>query len=73
MLFQIDGFDVKRVDEYHLTGIQSDMYVQWEHRPSRTTDGQVENQNDASGEGRAKTERSKPDKAQISHGLVSLI
>ncbi|XP_051929272.1 terminal uridylyltransferase 4 isoform X1 [Hippocampus zosterae] len=68
----IDGFDVKHVDEYHLTGIQSDMYVQWEHRPSSTMDGHVENQNDARGEGRSKPERSKPDKAQISHGLARL-
>ncbi|XP_061540719.1 terminal uridylyltransferase 4 isoform X2 [Phycodurus eques] len=68
----IDGFDVKRVDEYHLTAIQSDMYVQWEHRPSRTTDGQGENRNEAKGEGRSKPERSKPDKAQFSHGLARL-
>ncbi|XP_077389550.1 terminal uridylyltransferase 4 isoform X3 [Festucalex cinctus] len=70
----IDGFDVKRVDEYRLTGIQSDMYVQWEHRPSTssTTEGQMENRNKARGEGRSKPERNKPDNTQISHGLARL-
>ncbi|XP_061154095.1 terminal uridylyltransferase 4 isoform X1 [Syngnathus typhle] len=65
----IDGFDVKRVDEYHLTGIQSDMYVQWEHRASQTDGGgQVENGKEARpGEG-----RSKPQKAPVSHGLARL-
>ncbi|XP_061681488.1 terminal uridylyltransferase 4 isoform X3 [Syngnathoides biaculeatus] len=68
----IDGFDVKCVDDYHLTGIHSDMYVQWEHKPSRTMDGQEQNRNKAKGEGKSKPERSKSDKAQFSHGLARL-
>ncbi|XP_077440711.1 terminal uridylyltransferase 4 isoform X2 [Vanacampus margaritifer] len=68
----IDGFDVKCVDEYHLTGIQSDMYVQWDHRPSSTTAGQVENRNEFRGEGGPKTECSKPNKTQISRGLARM-
>ncbi|XP_022519969.2 terminal uridylyltransferase 4 isoform X2 [Astyanax mexicanus] len=36
----IDGFDVKRVDEYHLTGVQTEgLYVGWEHRPGSASDG----------------------------------
>nr|XP_061791065.1 terminal uridylyltransferase 4-like [Nerophis lumbriciformis] len=68
----IEGFDVKRVDEYHLTGIQSDMYVHWEHRPSSSSDGQGENRNEARVQGRSKPERRKTDKIQLSHGLARL-
>lgn len=28
----VAGFDLKRVDEYHLTGICQDAFVRWEHR-----------------------------------------
>uniref|UniRef100_A0A8B9LGX1 RNA uridylyltransferase n=1 Tax=Astyanax mexicanus TaxID=7994 RepID=A0A8B9LGX1_ASTMX len=36
----IEGFDVKRVDEYHLTGVQTEgLYVGWEHRPGSASDG----------------------------------
>lgn len=72
MLFQIDGFDVKRVDEYHLTGIVLDMFVRWEHRPPSTTEGRGENRNENRGESRAKPEQSKPDDSHYSEGLVSL-
>uniref|UniRef100_A0AAR2KX47 RNA uridylyltransferase n=1 Tax=Pygocentrus nattereri TaxID=42514 RepID=A0AAR2KX47_PYGNA len=34
----IEGFDVKRVDEYHLTGVQTEGYVGWEHRPGSAND-----------------------------------
>lgn len=69
--FQIEGFDVKRVDEYHLTGIVLDMFVRWEHRPQSTTDGRGENRNETRGESRSKPEQSKPDDSHYSEGLVS--
>ncbi|KAI4883886.1 hypothetical protein NFI96_025619 [Prochilodus magdalenae] len=34
----VEGFDVKRVDEYHLTGVQTEGYVGWEHRPGSAND-----------------------------------
>lgn len=71
-LVQIEGFDVKRVDEYHLTGIQLDMFVRWERRPPSSTDGRGENRNEARGEGRSKPEQKKPDDAHYSDGLVSV-
>ncbi|XP_027145900.1 terminal uridylyltransferase 4 isoform X2 [Larimichthys crocea] len=68
----IEGFDVKRVDEYHLTGIQLDMFVRWERRPPSSTDGRGENRNEARGEGRSKPEQKKPDDAHYSDGLTRL-
>lgn len=44
----IKGFDVKRVDEFHLTGIESDSFVGWEHRPAPAGEGR--------GDGKAKPE-----------------
>ncbi len=63
---------MKRVDEYHLTGISLDMFVRWEHRPPSSTDGRGESRNEARGEGRAKPEQKKPDDAHYSEGMVSL-
>lgn len=63
---------MKRVDEYHLTGIVLDMFVQWEHRPPSTTDGRGEHRSEARGEGRARPEQNKPDNSHYSEGLVSL-
>ncbi|MCJ8742090.1 hypothetical protein PDJAM_G00077970 [Pangasius djambal] len=37
--YWIEGFDVKRVDEYHLTAIQSGHFVGWEHRPGSANEG----------------------------------
>ncbi|XP_077572391.1 terminal uridylyltransferase 4 isoform X2 [Stigmatopora nigra] len=68
---RIEGFDVKRVDEYHLTGIKSDMYVHWVQKPT-TSDGQGENRNDASEQDRSKSVCGIPDKTQLSHGLARL-
>ncbi|XP_054644990.1 terminal uridylyltransferase 4 [Dunckerocampus dactyliophorus] len=68
----IAGFDVTRVDEYHLTGILLDLFVRWEYRPPSSTDGHGENQNEASGEGRTKSEHSKADETQYSNGLAQL-
>uniref|UniRef100_H3C6U8 polynucleotide adenylyltransferase n=1 Tax=Tetraodon nigroviridis TaxID=99883 RepID=H3C6U8_TETNG len=34
----MEGFEVKHVDEYHLTGIWLDMFVKWERRPPSSTD-----------------------------------
>ncbi|XP_077450743.1 terminal uridylyltransferase 4 isoform X5 [Stigmatopora argus] len=67
----IEGFDVKRVDEYHLTGIKSDMYVHWVQRPT-TSDGQGDHRNDAREQDRSKSECGIPDKTQLSHGLARL-
>ncbi|XP_035863191.1 terminal uridylyltransferase 4 isoform X3 [Sander lucioperca] len=64
----IEGFDVKRVDEYHLTGISLDMFVRWERRPPTST----ENRNEARGEGRPKPEQKKPDDTHYSEGLTRL-
>uniref|UniRef100_A0A8C7T0Q9 RNA uridylyltransferase n=1 Tax=Oncorhynchus mykiss TaxID=8022 RepID=A0A8C7T0Q9_ONCMY len=55
--YWIEGFDVKHVDEYHLTGIEMDIFVGWEHRSPST-----EGRGDGRGEGRkAKSEQKKPD------------
>nr|XP_033477642.1 terminal uridylyltransferase 4 isoform X2 [Epinephelus lanceolatus] len=64
----IEGFDVKRVDEYHLTGITLDMFVRWERRPPSSTD----NRNETRGESRPKPEQKKPDDAHYSEGIVRL-
>ncbi|XP_074524138.1 terminal uridylyltransferase 4 isoform X2 [Halichoeres trimaculatus] len=68
----IEGFDVKRVDEYHLTGISLDMFVRWEHRPQSSTDGRGENRNEARGEGRPRQEQKKRDDAHYAEGLTRL-
>ncbi|XP_039984565.1 terminal uridylyltransferase 4 isoform X2 [Xiphias gladius] len=68
----IEGFDVKHVDEYHLTGITLDMFVRWEHRPPSSTEGRGENRNEARGESRPKPEQNKPDDARYSEGLTRL-
>ncbi|XP_041912476.1 terminal uridylyltransferase 4 isoform X2 [Alosa sapidissima] len=39
----IEGFDVKRVDEYHLTGVKLDIFVGWELRPPSSGEGRGEN------------------------------
>ncbi|XP_038570960.1 terminal uridylyltransferase 4 isoform X2 [Micropterus salmoides] len=68
----IDGYDVKRVDEYHLTGITLDMFVRWERRPPSSTEGRGENRNEARGEGRAKPEQRKPDDTHYLEGMSRL-
>lgn len=68
----IEGFDVKRVDEYHLTGIALDMFVRWEHRPPSSTEGRGENRNDNRAEGRSKLEQNKRDDSHCSEGLTRL-
>ncbi|CAK6976408.1 terminal uridylyltransferase 4 isoform X3 [Scomber scombrus] len=68
----IEGFDLKRVDEYHLTGISLDMFVRWEHRPPSSTEGRGDNRNDARGEGRPKPEQRKTDDGHYSEGLSRL-
>ncbi|KAM6962727.1 terminal uridylyltransferase 4 [Aplochiton taeniatus] len=65
----IDGFDLKHVDEYHLTGIRLDIFVRWEHRPASATEGR----GDGRGEhGKPKTEQKKPDSSQYGEGLTNL-
>ncbi|XP_075938692.1 terminal uridylyltransferase 4 [Anarhichas minor] len=64
----IEDFDVKHVDEYHLTGISLDAFVRWERRPPSSTD----NRNDARGEGRPKPEQKKAADTYYSEGLTRL-
>ncbi|XP_047231094.1 terminal uridylyltransferase 4 isoform X2 [Girardinichthys multiradiatus] len=68
----VEGFDVKRVDEYHLTGIFLDMFVKWEHRPPSSTEGRGENRNEAKAEGGSKPEQKKSDDAHHAEGLSRL-
>ncbi|KAM4548007.1 terminal uridylyltransferase 4 isoform 2-T2 [Odontesthes bonariensis] len=68
----VEGFDLKRVDEYHLTGIVLDMFVKWEHRPQSSTDGRGENRNEPRGEGRSKAEQNKSNDTKYSEGLSRL-
>ncbi|XP_027883781.1 terminal uridylyltransferase 4 [Xiphophorus couchianus] len=68
----IDGFDVKRVDEYHLTGIVLDMFVKWEQRPPTSTEGRGENRNESKAEGASKPEQKKSDDARHTEGLSRL-
>ncbi|XP_018545836.1 terminal uridylyltransferase 4 [Lates calcarifer] len=68
----IEGFDVKRVDEYHLTGIALDMFVRWEHRPPSSTEGRGENRNEARGESKPKPEQNKSEDTHYSEGLTRL-
>lgn len=63
---------MKHVDEYHLTGISQDMFVQWERRAASSTEGRGENRCEARGDGKAKPEQIKLSDAQCSQGLVSL-
>lgn len=68
----IEGFDVKHVDEYHLTGIMLDMFVRWEHRPLSSAEGRGENRNEARGESRPKPEQNKRDDTRYSEGMTPL-
>lgn len=63
---------MKYVDEYHLTGISLDTFVQWERRPPSSKDGRGENRTDTRGDGRSKPEQIKPNDAHCTEGLVSL-
>ncbi|KAJ7986329.1 hypothetical protein DPEC_G00338800 [Dallia pectoralis] len=54
--YWVDGFDVKHVDEYHLTGIEFDIFVGWEHR-APSTEGRGDGRGDG---GRAKPVPKKP-------------
>ncbi|XP_030641823.1 terminal uridylyltransferase 4 [Chanos chanos] len=49
----VEGFDVKQVDEYHLTGLVSDVFVGWEHRLPSASEGR-------GGENKAKPEPKMP-------------
>ena len=63
---KIEGFDVKTVDEYHLTGVEMDIFVGWAHRPPSTNEGR----SDGRGEAKAKPEP----KSHVGHsgGMVTL-
>lgn len=62
---------MRHVDEYHLTGISQDAFVQWERRPPISTEGRGENRTDARGEARPKPEQKKANEAHCLGGLVS--
>lgn len=62
----VAGFELKRVDEYHLTGICQDAFVRWEHRPVSS-----ENRNENRNENRAKPEPARTE-PHSTEGLSSL-
>ncbi|XP_067846302.1 terminal uridylyltransferase 4 isoform X2 [Heptranchias perlo] len=53
----IEGFDLKKIDEYHLKGIQNDEYVLWEHRPANA--GETKNTNNGEGKNSNKADHRK--------------
>ncbi|XP_072430413.1 terminal uridylyltransferase 4-like isoform X3 [Chiloscyllium punctatum] len=53
----IEGFDLKRIDEYHLQGIQNDEYVLWEHKPANS--GETKNMSNGDGKTLNKAEHRK--------------
>ncbi|XP_068175709.1 terminal uridylyltransferase 4 isoform X2 [Antennarius striatus] len=67
----IEGFNVRQVDEYHLTGIKLDMFVSWERRPASSADGR-DNRSEARGEGKGKAEQMRADDDYCSEGLSCL-
>ncbi|XP_051868544.1 terminal uridylyltransferase 4-like isoform X4 [Pristis pectinata] len=56
----IEGFDLKKIDEYHLKGIQNDEYVLWEHRPASS--GESKNINSGDGKSSNKIDHRKSNK-----------
>uniref|UniRef100_A0A1A8DNP5 RNA uridylyltransferase n=1 Tax=Nothobranchius kadleci TaxID=1051664 RepID=A0A1A8DNP5_NOTKA len=64
----IEGFDVKRVDEYHLTGIVQDTFVKWERRSPSSAEERGENRN----ESKSKPELKRSDEARASQGQSRL-
>ncbi|XP_069794791.1 terminal uridylyltransferase 4-like isoform X3 [Narcine bancroftii] len=56
----VEGFDLKRIDEYHLKGIQNDEYVLWEHRPASS--GEPKNINSGDGKNSNKIDHRKSNK-----------
>lgn len=62
----VSGFELKRVDEFHLTGICQEAFVRWEHRPP--TETRSENQNKTESQTRTETRTETPP----SEGLSSL-
>lgn len=66
---QIKGFDVKRVDEFHLTGMESGTFVGWEHRPAPAGEGRMDGK--AKPEPKTHTEK-KEKKVEYTKGKVSV-
>lgn len=56
----IEGFDLKKIDEYHLKGIRNDEYVLWEHRPANS--GESKSINSGDGKSSNKTDQRKSNK-----------
>ncbi|XP_072366981.1 terminal uridylyltransferase 4 isoform X5 [Scyliorhinus torazame] len=54
---RIEGFDLKRIDEYHLKGMQNDEYVLWEHRPANS--GETKNTSNGDGKSSNKADHRK--------------
>ncbi|XP_076846196.1 terminal uridylyltransferase 4 isoform X2 [Brachyhypopomus gauderio] len=58
--YWLEGFDVKRVDEFHLQGVQGGTHVGWEQRPSSGGDGRGDkNKNDPHRAERGPTQQGK--------------
>ncbi|XP_056131805.1 terminal uridylyltransferase 4 isoform X2 [Lampris incognitus] len=68
----IEGFDLKHVDEYHLTGIALNDFVKWEYRPASSTEGRGECRGEARGEGKPKSGQNKSNEAPYGEGLSRL-
>ncbi|XP_006006033.1 terminal uridylyltransferase 4 isoform X1 [Latimeria chalumnae] len=51
----VEGFDLKRIDDYHLKGVEKDKFIHWEYRPSNSGEGRHVN----GGEGKTKAEQRK--------------
>ncbi|CAL8255321.1 unnamed protein product [Merluccius merluccius] len=68
----IEGFNVKRVDEFHLTGISLDIFVRWEHRTPSTTEGRGEHRGEHRVEGKPKPEPTKADGEGLSRLTLGL-
>ncbi|XP_043942789.1 terminal uridylyltransferase 4 [Protopterus annectens] len=47
----IEGFDLKRVDDYYLKGIEDDTYLLWEYHPSNCREGKKSNGNEGRSRG----------------------
>ncbi|XP_066528899.1 terminal uridylyltransferase 4 isoform X3 [Hoplias malabaricus] len=64
--YWIEGFDVKRVDDYHLSGVQSEVFVSWEHRPG-SSDSRGDNKN------KPQSEKSAEKKSENTQGKSRLV
>ncbi|XP_075901202.1 terminal uridylyltransferase 4 [Nelusetta ayraudi] len=69
----IEGFEVKRVDEYHLTGIALDTFVKWERRIPSSADGRGGDRSEGRGDGgKPKSEQKKFDDGHFTEGMTRM-